>query len=155
MSSEFYITSTNGQKVYFSEEDTLTALSSTWTVATDGYAKRYYEKTIDGIRKRWVKHMHREFMQAEQDQIIDHINQDKLDNRRENLRVASKSLNALNSRKSKGKVPFRGVFFNTQADKYTARITINGKTLHLGYFDEPEIAHAAYLIKQKEATSVV
>jgi len=151
----YFVTTTNGHKIQFSEEDVFTALANTWTKASDGYAKRYYEKSENGKRVRWVKYFHREVTNAPDGVVIDHINQDKLDNRRENLRPASKSLNGLNSSFVKGKVPFRGVFFNNQAGKYTARITIDGKTRHLGYFDEPEEAHAAYLTKQKEATSVV
>lgn len=146
----YFITTTNGARVQFSEDDVFTALANTWTGASDGYAKRYYEKAVDGQRKRWVKYFHREVMKAKDGEIIDHINQDKLDNRRENLRVADRSLNALNSRKSKGSVKYRGVFFNKQSGKYQAGITINGRTKYLGAFFSAKEASEVYLKAQKE-----
>ena len=153
--SRYYITTTNGHKVLFSEGDVFTALANTWTKERDGYAKRYYEKAVDGGRKRWVKYFHREVMNAEDGEIIDHINQDKLDNRRENLRLADRSLNALNSRKTRGRTGYRGVRFNKQANKYQAVITIRKKVKHLGFFATAEEASEAYLKAQKEATSGV
>lgn len=146
----YFITTTNGHRVYFSSEDALTALANTWTAAIDGYAKRYYEKQIDGKRVRWVKTFHREVLQPQSDEIVDHINQDKLDNRRENLRFASKSLNALNSSRSKGNIPYRGVLFNKQFGKYQARITVDKKTRHLGFFTTAEEASEVYNKAQKE-----
>lgn len=151
----YFITTTNGSRVQFSENDVLTALANTWTEASDGYAKRYYEKNVNGQRKRWVKYFHREVMKAKDSEIIDHINQDKLDNRKENLRVASKDLNALNSSKARGSINYRGVIFNKQAKKYQARITIDKKTKHLGFFTTAEEAGKAYLRAQKEYLSGV
>ena len=121
-----------------------------WTIS-DGYVKKFFEKNIDGERKRWVKYLHREIMGAKPGQIVDHINQNKLDNRRSNLRLADKSLNALNSNKSRGKTGLRGVVVNTQRGKpFKARITHLGKQIHLGSFNTAREAHQAYLTKQKE-----
>ena len=154
--SEYFITTTNGDRVYFSENDWAVALSQTWTRATDGYAKRYHEKAVNGKRLRWVDYFHRMVMNPNKDEIIDHINQDRLDNRRENLRVASKSLNAINSSKSRGKTSkYRGVFFNKRVGKFTARIKVDGKAKHLGFFSDEKLAGEAYLKAQKEATRVV
>jgi len=149
----YYITTTNGYKVTFSEEDVFTALANTWTNASDGYAKRYYEKNEDGKRARWVKYFHREVVKPADGEVVDHINQDKLDNRRENLRIADRSLNALNSKKVRGSVPYRGVRFSHQNAKYKATITINKKQKHLGFFTTPEEAGNAYLKAQEEATA--
>ena len=151
----YFLTTTNGNRVYFSEADMFTALANTWTETSDGYAKRYYEKNVNGVRKRWVKYFHREVMKPRDGQIIDHINQDKLDNRRDNLRVASKSVNALNSLKSRGAVPYRGVIWSKNHNKYHARIVLNGKQKHLGSFDNPESASLAYNNAQKEVLNNV
>ena len=147
--SRYYITTTNGHKVLFSEEDVFTALANTWTKASDGYAKRYYEKAVDGGRKRWVKYFHREVMNAKDGEIIDHINQDMLDNRRENLRVADKSLNALNTAKFKSSTGYRGVTFSKQSGKYQANITIHKKRYYLGSFDTAKEAGKSYLKAQE------
>lgn len=76
---------------------------------------------------------------------VDHINHDTLDNRRENLRLASRSQNKRNGNKHKDNINgYKGVDFNKAVQKYRARITVNYKTTHLGYFDSPEDAYDAY-----------
>jgi hypothetical protein len=79
-------------------------------------------------------------------QIIDHINQDKLDNRLCNLREATNSRNILNSgsRKKKSDLPM-GVSLDRRRSKYLAQIVIDGRYRFLGYFLTPEEAEAAYL----------
>jgi len=84
--------------------------------------------------------------------LIDHINEDKSDNRIANLRKANKALNAQNKRsaqrnnKSSGLL---GVAFLPHVSKFTAYINANGKRKYLGLFEEKEDAHAAYL-KEKQ-----
>lgn len=74
--------------------------------------------------------------------IVDHINRDKLDNRRENLRVGDASLNAQNRVRPPGRASrFRGV--SRQRDKWRATATIRGKQHFLGQFDREEDAAAA------------
>lgn len=66
----------------------------------DGYAER----------KENGKHikMHRELLNA-QTSLVDHINGDTLDNQRKNLRLATRSQNAMNMRKHTGKSVYKGV----------------------------------------------
>lgn len=49
----------------------------------------------------------------------------------------------------RGKWPI-GVCFNKQTKKFQANVRINGKRKHLGYFDNPQEAHAAYLKAKKK-----
>jgi len=83
---------------------------------------------------------------------LDHINLDKLDNRIENLRIATPSQNnantAISSRNSSG---FKGVTWNASCQKWQASLKISGKNLHLGTFDDPLRAHAAYCAAAKKA----
>jgi hypothetical protein len=76
--------------------------------------------------------------------VIDHINHNPLDNRRKNLRWATRRQNAMNSRKPKGcSSDYRGVHYNKLKCKWLARITVNGKRISLGsYQDEAQAAHA-------------
>ena len=69
-------------------------------------------------------------------QIVDHINRDTLDDRIDNLRVASHRENSWNSSKrSDNTSGFRGVGFCKQKNKWRARIVVDGKEKHLGFFD--------------------
>ena len=80
---------------------------------------------------------------------VDHINHDKLDNRRENLRVASHSLNARNKRKREGcSSQYPGV--SKANKKWKAQIRIKGHLKSLGTFAEEEDAAAAYQTKYDE-----
>lgn len=76
---------------------------------------------------------------------IDHINQAKGDNRIANLRVATRSENMQNRQRYKNNASgFRGVFVCKKTGRWKSQITVNGKHAHLGLFDSPEAAHAAY-----------
>jgi len=76
---------------------------------------------------------------------IDHINHDGLDNRRSNLRIATATQNAQNSRKRKGtSSKYKGVYWDKQMSSYRARITVEGKHEHLGLFKDEEAAARAY-----------
>jgi hypothetical protein len=76
---------------------------------------------------------------------VDHINGNKLDNRRANLRNCTRSENARNcSVRSDNTSGYKGVFWHKQHGKWSARIKLNGKRHHLGDFDTPTEAGAAY-----------
>ena len=80
---------------------------------------------------------------------IDHINGQPCDNRLSNLRVASYSENCLNRKRSSNNTSgHRGVFKNR--NKWVARITINGKVIHLGMYVRVEDAIAARLKAEEE-----
>lgn len=82
---------------------------------------------------------------------IDHINQDKSDNRICNLRLATNQQNTFNTAKRKltprRTIPtssYKGVAWNREKGKWEARIATNGKKRFLGYFVNEEDAAAAY-----------
>jgi hypothetical protein len=78
-------------------------------------------------------------------QVIDHINGDRQDNSWINLRDVNKSQNGLNTDSQRpNKTGYKGVYFHAQNNCFTAQIIANGKTKHLGCFETPEDAHAAY-----------
>jgi len=84
-------------------------------------------------------------------QTVDHINGDGLDNRKENLRLASTTQNNWNLRKkthnSQGRPcssQYKGVFKDRGSDKWRARLTCNGKRYDLGKFDDEKAAARAW-----------
>ena len=78
---------------------------------------------------------------------IDHINRVKSDNRIDNLKNCSSRENSLN-RSSSNVTGLTGV---TQVGKrFSSRIRVEGKKLHLGMFDTAEQAHEAYLNEAKK-----
>lgn len=92
-------------------------------------------------------YMHREIMKPEnKQQIVDHINHNSLDNRRENLRIATGPQNQQNARKHKiGTSKYRGVSWSRQQKKWEVRIRIpEGKRVHLGFYKDEDAAAEAY-----------
>lgn len=69
----------------------------------------------------------------------DHIDHNTLDNRRSNLRIVSNQQNNFNRKNP------RGYYWNKHTRKYHASIGINGKKIHLGYFQTTREARSAYL----------
>lgn len=73
----------------------------------------------------------------------DHINGDRLDNRRENLRIVTPQQNAQNMASHRDALsPYRGVSWFAPKGKWMARAYVNGKSHHLGYFDDDAEAGA-------------
>lgn len=75
---------------------------------------------------------------------IDHINHNRLDNRISNLRVVSRAENGRNqSICSRNKSGVCGVYMNKSMGKWHAQIRVDGKAIHIGYFDDINDAAAA------------
>lgn len=65
---------------------------------------------------------------------VDHINGDGLDNRRENLRVATRRQNMQNQHGVSKTSSHRGVYWNPAADKWQAYVHYNNQSRYLGVF---------------------
>jgi len=83
-------------------------------------------------------------------QQIDHINGRKDDNRIDNLRDVSGSINMLNQTKPRGK-KLLGVTWHESRKKWQARLKINRESKSLGMFETQEEAHQAYMTAKIEA----
>lgn len=76
---------------------------------------------------------------------VDHKNNIRSDNSWLNLRLADNQQNQANSRCSKNnKCGLKGAFWNKQKGKWQAKISPNGKSVHLGFFTSASLAHQAY-----------
>lgn len=83
-------------------------------------------------------------------QQLDHIDGDRTNNRIENLRDVDACINQQNMRKSRkhNRTGMLGVTPN--GNGYRARITYRGVVVHLGTFETPEQARAAYVVAKHE-----
>lgn len=72
---------------------------------------------------------------------IDHVDLDKTNNREANLRAATWSENCMNKGLQENNTSgFKGVHWHKYHQKWAAKVKINGKQIHLGYFADPEVA---------------
>ena len=87
---------------------------------------------------------HREIMglsKEDKSVFVDHINHNKLDNRKENLRLCSNSENCKNRNIAKNnKSGVTGVTWSKQMNKWKANIGVDNKLIHLGFFSDKEKA---------------
>lgn len=74
---------------------------------------------------------------------LDHINRIRHDNRPENLRENTSGGNGHN-KTTTGVCNYKGVSKYKRIDKFQAQISHQGKRVHLGYFDDEELAALAY-----------
>jgi hypothetical protein len=103
----------------------------------DGYAARFEKgKTI------W---MHRQIMQPPKGMVVDHIDGNKANNCRRNLRVCTRAQNMQNKRKhSRSASVFKGVFYSRRTRKWYARCRCEDDRALLGPFDTEAEAARAY-----------
>lgn len=88
--------------------------------------------------------LHREIMKAASGVVVDHINGNPLDNRRQNLRLANTASNNRNRRVQSGSYTgFKGVHLH-RPGWWRAAIVANGKKHDLGVFRSPVEAARAY-----------
>lgn len=86
--------------------------------------------------------MHRLLLQVTGE--VDHINRNRLDNRRGNLREATRSQNAANRDRQSNSGHFKGVRWRPERNRWQARLTVERNEKHLGYFTDEIEAACAY-----------
>jgi len=135
----------SGGKVAIVDESDFERISQwKWYASKSGYAVRNSSRR-DGPRHAIF--MHRVLVDAvKSDGLeVDHINGNKLDNRKSNLRLATHAQNLRNQKTRRTtKTGFRGVDFRPNRGKYRARVAVDGKNMHIGTFSTAIEAHAAY-----------
>ncbi len=107
-----------------------------------------YAKTfdLDGA----ILSMHRVVANAPKGLFVDHINHNGLDNRKSNLRLCTKKQNNRNLRPYGKTSRYKGVHWDKGSNKFRAKITYNGKSIHLGRFVNEDDAAKAYDKKARE-----
>lgn len=96
-------------------------------------------------------YMHRLVMNAAPGSLIDHKNQNTLDNRKSNLRDCRKHQNLANRGLQRNNtIGFKGVCFHEKTGTWNARVKFRGKNISIGYHRTPEEAARYYNLKAKE-----
>lgn len=135
---------TQGRITKVSVEDYVILERHNWQISDSGYAKRTAgRKNIRMHRVVLERKLRRRLRPSEQ---VDHINGNRLDNRRQNLRLATNQQNGWNARAKTGTSRYRGVHFSARLNAWVVRITLDGQSLHLGVRREED--EAAYLYDQ-------
>lgn len=139
-----HITLNTGDVVLIDDADYPLVSQYNWRLRSGGGAT-YAITNSRNEGKRTTVSMHRLIM-GEGALAVDHVNRNGLDNRRSNLRWATRSENGRNSRPSKGR-RFKGVYFKRD-EKYSkpweAQITVDGKNVFLGCYSTEEEGARAY-----------
>ena len=120
-----------------------------WYAARTSTKGHIYARRVDHRNKNKVIFMHRVITNAPSGMVVDHINHNTLDNRRENLRVCTSYENFQNVAPDKARQMFgktskgyRGVRL-FEGKWWRAQIHVNNKAVHLGTFPTAEeAAHA-------------
>jgi hypothetical protein len=121
-------------------------------INTQGY--KYVVLSLNG--KRYTKKVHRLVAKAFIENpcnkpIIDHIDNNRTNNNVSNLRFVTKSENGMNRLMSSNNTSgIKGVCFHKPSNKWTAQIQLNGKKIHIGYYDTNEDASEARKLKAIE-----
>lgn len=107
-----------------------------WTLDKNGYVRGGKDKV----------RLHRFLLNYNGDLDIDHINRNKLDNRKDNLRIVPRAINAQNN-------SAMGISYDVKTNKWRARIQRYGNYYDVGSYNTPEEAHLARMEEIKELDS--
>ena len=128
---------------YISLEDVPIAKEIYWRESEYGYVRGWNKDTQRDV----LLHVYIIGTNTKVD-LLDHINRNKLDCRRTNLRLANKQINSLNREPPKNSTTqVKGVSYDKRRKKYRSYIKINQKQVFLGYFtniDDADIARKKY-----------
>lgn len=146
-----------GHSVIIDDEDYEKVASMPWYVQY-GYGKKkghiyFYHSVSKPNTKKYNISLQRFLMrcQLHDGMVVDHINGNTLDNRKQNLRVCTFAENIINQkRRNDNTTGYKGVSFHVNVKKFIARISVGGNRLHLGCFDTAEEAYAAYCEASKK-----
>lgn len=121
--------------VFIDDEDLHLFINRRWAVDSMGYVR---------CSRSWER-LHRVVMNASGGQLVDHIDGNKLNNKKSNLRICSNAQNlhnrGANKNNSSGK---KGVYADKRSGKWIAQIGVGNKRIHVGTFSDVNEAAAAY-----------
>ena len=135
----------NGTGTLVDDEDFEELSQYAWSLTGKGYAQtQFTNRRIYPTKKSVHARMHRVIMWCPDGMLVDHIDGNKLNNQRNNLRIATNSENLRNrGKQTNNKSGYKGVSQH-RGVRWTANITENGNHHYLGIFKTKEEAALAY-----------
>lgn len=143
-------------KIYLDIEETIFTLIDeksfdliepyNWSTVGKGYACSWFKKSGDTL------YLHRFLLNCDSEfDTIDHINNDKLDNRLCNLRfITRQGNNARNGPQKNNTSGYKGVCWHNQRGKWMTSVKYNGKNKYFGIYKTKEEAALAYNVAAKQ-----
>lgn len=134
---------TKGKQTILDGADFAKCVKHKWHFTTTGYACR----TVSKNGKQSNIYMHREIMNAKPGQIIDHIDRNKLNNQKSNLRFCTTTINNLNRPAQKNnKLGLKNIYWDKSEQKYRVQKTKEHRRMFLGLFSNLQDAiYASYV----------
>jgi hypothetical protein len=135
----------NGMVASVDEKDLPLLSDHSWHASPNSWTTYAMARRIpfDSAHPNAMVKMHRLILGAPKGVQVDHRNGNGLDNRRENLRLATPSQNAANTRQRRGRSRFKGVYLRA-GGHWRAVIRFHGKGQYLGAFVSETEAALAY-----------
>jgi hypothetical protein len=132
-----------GKFALVDDEDYEELMQCKWLVTEEGYVRgKIAGKNI---------YMHRLILKPDKIKQVDHVNHNKLDNQKINIRICTQSENNMNRKPYKSKYSiYKGICFKKSSNRWFANIRINSRLKHIGYFDTELEAAKAYNAKALE-----
>lgn len=150
INNKYYVGQTqSGKEFYFDKEDYNLVVQYCWDIdGSNGYAK-----TIDKVNNTGKIYLHRLVMGCKNGDgiIIDHIDRNRIDCRKSNLRTVNNSQNTMNSCiRSDNTSGIRGVYWDKRKNKWIATITVDQQNIQLGSFNNIKDAEVARKIGEEK-----
>lgn len=143
-----HIPLTNSESLVLVDDEDYEYLSQRkWCLVTNRNGDEYaYSTTVPYIM------MHRVIMNTPAELKVDHINFNGLDNRKENLRNATKSENGQNrsGAQRNSKTGVRGVSWHVRSQKYVVQVKLNGVQGYYGIYPTLEEAEAVAIVVRQQ-----
>jgi len=133
------------------EDDVALVLQGTWHIANRKSGLSYVSGRLAGMKS--LVYLHHLILPPVAGFVVDHINDNGLDNRRGNLRLITQADNIRRKRSSPdhGTSKYRGVHWHKSAERWRATICVGCKRVSLGMFSSEDDAALAYNKAAKEA----
>lgn len=126
----------NGHSFIFDAKDYAKVKPLKWV-----YMRGYFKAALHG-KEVWL---HRHILHVDGNKVVDHINGDRSDNRKQNLRIVTQRQNTWNAGISKSNTTgYKGVYFDSGRKRYSAKIGVSGTYHFLGRYQTVEEAAIAY-----------